>query len=106
MRRAAPVACPLPGPRLAPFPVSDECRWRAAELIAAELATGKTQRQLAEEIGKTHQHAGYMNRVWTRFGNLGCQDRPPFNEAYRQAKLAEADADQERRRSAISFQGP
>jgi hypothetical protein len=84
---------------------ADEFRWRAAELIAAELAAGKTQRQLAAEIGKARAHVRHMDRLWERFGHLGAQDRPPFAEAYRQAKLAEAEADETRRRSAVSYQG-
>ncbi len=84
--------------------IADDFRWKAAELIAAELAAGKTQRQLAAEIGKDHRHIGRMNRVWQRFGDLGPQERPAFNEAYQQAKRAEADADEDRRRTAVAYQ--
>ncbi len=83
---------------------AEALRWQAAELIAAELADGKTQRQLAADIGKSHPHVSYMASVWRRFGNLGYQERPSFNQAYQQAKLAEADADEERRRAAVSYQ--
>lgn len=84
--------------------IADEFRWKAAELIAAELTAGKTQRQLGEEIGKTQQHVSRMNRVWRKFHTLGCEERPAFNEAYQQAKRAEAEADEERRRTAVSYQ--
>ena len=60
---------------------ADECKWAASEDIAAELADGKTQRQLGSEIGKSHKHVGYMATAWRKFGNLGSQ-RPAFNEAY------------------------
>lgn len=65
---------------------ADALRWEAAELIAAELESGKTQRQLAEEIGKHHTHVGFMSRVWDKFGYLGIQGRPGFNGAYQQVK--------------------
>jgi len=61
----------------------EENRWEQARLIVAELDAGKSQRQLAREIGKrSHTHVQHMARAWRRFGNLGCHDRPPFNVAY------------------------
>lgn len=43
---------------------TDAWHWLAAELIAAELDEGKSQRQLAREIGKSHQHVSRMVRCW------------------------------------------
>lgn len=69
-------------------------RWEAARLISEELATGKSHRQLAGEIGKSHVHVGAMARVWRDHGgNPDYQDRP-FNALYR---LATGQASQDRR---------
>jgi len=62
-------------------------RWATAELYAQELAAEKTLRGLAAEISTdqvpvSHTHVRYMAKIWQIFGNLGFQDRPPFNEAY------------------------
>lgn len=43
---------------------SDQWRWLAAELIAGEIYDGKSQRQLAREIGKSHQHVSRMVQCW------------------------------------------
>ena len=68
----------LGGERLALNPEADaelyegqanECRWNAAELIAAELKSGKSQRQLAEEIGKSQKHVFRANTLWKRHGD-------------------------------------
>jgi hypothetical protein len=60
--------------------LADGCRWEAARLISEELADGKSQVRLAEEIGKSQAHVSYMAKTW-RY-NLGYSDRPSFNEAY------------------------
>ena len=77
---------------------ADELRWEAAELIASELADGKTQRQLAAEIGKTHNHARWMARAWQLFGDQ--VSRPPFSAAYAEAKKSEETRDAEQRERA------
>lgn len=64
----------------------EQNRWRTAELIYAELQTGKTQQQLADEIDKGRTHVVYMNAVWTRHLGDTPEDRPRFNEAYQAAK--------------------
>ncbi len=64
----------------------DEHRWDAARLIAEELASGKSQRQLGEEIGRDHKHVARMAKVWRTFGDPGPHGRPSFSECYRQAK--------------------
>ena len=43
---------------------AEEHRWEAARLISEELAAGKTQRQLGDEIGKSHEHVRLMSRCW------------------------------------------
>jgi hypothetical protein len=63
---------------------ASEHRWEAARLIVEELVTGKTQRQLAQEIGKSHVHVGAMARVWrTHGGNHDYQQAASFNQLYR-----------------------
>jgi hypothetical protein len=44
--------------------ISSADRWRAAELIHAEIADGKTQSALAREIGQSQSHVRYMMRCW------------------------------------------
>ena len=79
---------------------ADELRWEAAELIASELAEGKTQRQLANEIDKSQRHVGYMNRVWhLALENLVLRDGP-FSDAYAEAKKSEETRDAEQRERA------
>lgn len=63
---------------------ADEHRWEAARLIAEELAQGKSQRQLASEIGKSLRHVQLMATVHGDY--LGSHDRPAFNQAYQDAK--------------------
>jgi hypothetical protein len=54
--------------------------WDIARLISEELADGKSQRQLAREIGKGQTHVSYMAKTWALFGDhLGDQS---FNEVY------------------------
>jgi hypothetical protein len=43
---------------------ADDAQWEAARLICEELAEGKTQRQLAREIGKGLTHVHYMAKCW------------------------------------------
>lgn len=59
---------------------AEEHRWKAAELIHAELSAGKTARGLAREIGKTDTHVRYMKRTWKRKAEFG--DNRPFNTIY------------------------
>ncbi len=77
---------------------SDECRWKAAELIAAELADGKTRQRLAEEIDKGQAHVCYMARAWSLFDHQVI--KPPFSEAYAEAKKSEETRDAEQRERA------
>jgi hypothetical protein len=56
--------------------------WEAARLISEELADGKSQRQLANEIGKSHTHVQHMAKAWEWQLKLPPSDRPPFNELY------------------------
>ena len=66
--------------------VADDHRWKAAELIAAELATGKTQCVLADEINKSQTHVSLMAQVWRDYqGNQGNRERS-FDSYYQQAK--------------------
>src|SRR5258706_10246459 len=59
---------------------ASDLRWKAAELIHAELQTGKSQAQLAMEIGKSQAHVSYMARCWDY--HLSYNVRPHFNTLY------------------------
>jgi hypothetical protein len=62
---------------------ANDCRWAAAEDIAAELAAGKSQSQLGREIGKSNVHVRYMALTWKLKLKFKDDDtRPPFNELY------------------------
>ncbi len=61
---------------------ADAHRWEAARLIAEELAAGKSQRQLAAEIGKSQTHVSRMARVWQARESLETQQPGAFNELY------------------------
>jgi len=82
-------------------PVSAD-RWRAAELIYAELQpvnnrAGKSQNQLAGEIGQSQTHVRYMARCWEiavvrpglEFATYA--DLPDFAEIYRSDEVRGAD---------------
>lgn len=58
----------------------EENQWLAAELISAELEDGKTQVQLAKEIGKSRAHVQRMAKCWKLHPRV--QGRPAFNEVY------------------------
>jgi len=62
---------------------ADEVRWLAAQRIFEELESGKTQRQLAEEISKSVAHVNFMSKVWRVYP--GKQERS-FNECYQGVK--------------------
>ena len=65
---------------------ADVHRWEAARLIASELESGKTQRALAAEIGKSPIHVSYMARVWRDHGvHHGVQERS-FDSFYQEVK--------------------
>lgn len=65
---------------------AEALQWEAAELIATELAEGKTQRELAKEIGKSQMHVSYMSRIWKiKLENPGVQERS-FNDLYQEVK--------------------
>jgi hypothetical protein len=60
---------------------SDGHRWEAARLISEELPDGKSQRQLAAEIGKHHSHVQRMAKCWTwRLKSPG--ETRTFNQVY------------------------
>lgn len=68
---------------------ADEARWRQAELVAIALDSGETVRGLAakwisQRSGNPYSHVHVIHTAasWRRFGSLGYQARPPFNEAY------------------------
>ncbi len=90
------LRAPSSRPRVSTFSAS--AIWKAAELIAAELADGKTQTQLAKEIGKSQNHVSIMNRVWALYNQV--VERPPFAEAYAEAKKSETARDAEQRERA------
>lgn len=66
---------------------ADDAQWEAARLIAAELDDGKSQRQLAREIGKTHTHVRYMALAWEWKLKFPPYELPPFNEVYNSSEV-------------------
>jgi len=62
---------------------SEEYQWEAAQLIAEELADGKSIRQLASEIGKGKSHVHRMSAVWDRFKGVPPEGQD-FNACYQQ----------------------
>jgi transposase len=65
---------------------ASELRWTAAKLITEELATGKTQREVAEEIGKGHQHVGRMTQVYKIFGGALRRQERSFDSYYKEVQ--------------------
>lgn len=72
---------------------ADGHRWEAASLIAQELANGKSQRELAAEIGKSQTHVSLMAKVWHEWGDYQGNQRPRFSRAYLDAKDSAEKAD-------------
>lgn len=58
-------------------------QWDQARLIWEELETGKTQRVLAEEIGKSCSHVAHMSKVWSAYHG---KHEGSFAEAYAEVK--------------------
>lgn len=79
-------------------------RWEQARLISEELAGCKTQRELAENIGKSHVHVGTMARVWREFGNHGYQHCRTFDSYYQEVKRGKAERYEPERHSDTSYQ--
>ena len=71
---------------------ADADRWAAAELIAAELGTGKSQRQLGREIGKSHTHVRIMAQTWRAYGGKQLSTGESFNAFYRSASRTDPRA--------------
>jgi hypothetical protein len=59
---------------------ADTHRWEAARLISEELATGKTQSKLADEIGKSQGHVSKCSKLWEKFSSEN--NRPEWSKAY------------------------
>jgi hypothetical protein len=51
-------------------------------VIAEELDNGKSQRELAREIGKDEKHVRLMRKSWELCGLKSAVERPPFNQVY------------------------
>ncbi len=72
--------------------LADRLRCDAASLIVAELATGKTQQQLAHEIGKSQSHVSLTasaRQAYEEDHYLG--NEKSFNWYYQQAKKPKVD---------------
>ena len=61
---------------------ASEIRWEAARLIWEELQSGKPQRQLAREIGKSQGHVSKCSAMWERYADSP-ENRPVWRDAYR-----------------------
>jgi hypothetical protein len=61
---------------------TDEVRWSAAQLVAAEVADGKTTRDLAAELDRSAMYVSRYNRAWKAFQeDPSVRDRS-FSRAY------------------------
>lgn len=74
---------------------TSEHRWKAAELIWAEITDGKSRRALAGEIGKSHTHVRYMFNCWDMVGRKlvvsgGASALPNFNTIYTSEEVRES----------------
>jgi hypothetical protein len=67
---------------------ADDAQWEAARLISEELAEGKSQRQLAREIGKSQPHVLYMHRCWRLRDNYSYHSS--FSEVYNSPEIRAA----------------
>lgn len=67
--------------------------WVAAQLIWEEIEEGKSRRQLAQEIGKSHTHVRYMYNCWdlvgrkVMTGEADTEALPNFNEVYHSTEV-------------------
>lgn len=63
---------------------SEELRWTAARLIAQELDAGRTQRDVAADIGKSQRHVGYMFQVHKIAGEKHTSQERSFDAIYQE----------------------
>jgi len=63
-------------------------RWEAAQLYAAELAAGRSQREVARLVGKDQSHVSRMVRVWREHGDDQVISPYSFDRYYQLAKVA------------------
>jgi hypothetical protein len=72
---------------------SEEDQWRLAQLTWEQVKeAGKSQRQWAEDIDVSEGHARFMVKVWATYGAYPVRTRPPFRDAYAEAKGLPVDA--------------
>lgn len=62
--------------------LAEKHRWEAARLIVEELDSGKSQAQLAREIGKSQPHVHRMAKCWNLYLKVLPSERPSLNEVY------------------------
>lgn len=67
---------------------ADDAQWEAARLISEELDSGKSQRQLAREIGKSQTHVRYMVKCWSLRENYSFHSS--FSELYNSPEIRAA----------------
>lgn len=67
---------------------ADDAQWEAARLITEELDSGKSQRQLAREIGKSQTHVRYMAKCWLLRENYSFHSS--FSELYNSPEIRAA----------------
>jgi hypothetical protein len=60
-------------------------RWETARLISEELATGTSQRRLAEQVGLSQPTIFRRKEAWKRYGNVSADERPKFSAACEEA---------------------
>jgi hypothetical protein len=87
------VLVPPPSPRVAEIiadlavadaheAISEGRRWEAARKITAELDDGKSQRELAAEIGRSQTYVSRYARIWRGRESLDSRGPGAFGEAF------------------------
>lgn len=86
---------------------ADDAQWEAARLITEELAAGKSQRQLAREIGKSLSHVHYMAKCWKLSVHYSEHSYASFSEFYNSPliRTAEGKAESEPAKEADPLPG-
>jgi hypothetical protein len=80
---------------------SEEDQWRLAELTWEQVSQGgHSMQSWADDIEVSKAHAGFLSKVWEKYGVYPVDDRPPFRDAYAEAKGMPVDAAERRQMEA------
>jgi hypothetical protein len=86
----------LEGTAAKPERIASEVRWRIARLYWEEHASGTSQTEIAERVGKSRPHVSYMVKCWEVCGRLfkgPLAKFPDFQTIYRSAEVRGASAE-------------